>query len=78
MASRPIWQNEMEVDVITKEVFEEVKSILCDGCRLKVPDAGKEVDRPYYHALNGDCVRCTASDWRIKACELIEPKKKVG
>jgi hypothetical protein len=46
---------------------EEVKSILCEGCRKGLNDIcemGGDAPAPWYHTISGHQVPCTASDWR--------------
>ncbi len=45
---------------------EEVKAILCDGCRLAVQDIRDGGKQEFYHTLNGVHVECKANDWRNK------------
>lgn len=48
--------------------YDEVCDILCEACRLKIPDVfvGTTSDAiEIYHSINGVRIDCAARSWRI-------------
>ena len=52
--------------VVRRFTYEEVKNILCEGCRLNVSSLRICDEQKWYHTLNGNQVLCMANDWRNK------------
>ena len=46
--------------------YEEVKAILCDGCKFGVPDY-RSCGDAWYHTLNGEHFKCAANKWRERS-----------
>jgi len=46
--------------------YDEVKAILCEGCKLKINEVRECDEQRYYHILNGLKTPCFANDWRNK------------
>jgi hypothetical protein len=42
--------------------YDEVKGILCEACKLKLPSTLVCGDR-FYHTINGNEMPCTAAQW---------------
>ena len=42
----------------------EVKSILCDACRLNIPETRECNSQEWVHFINGQRIPCAANKWR--------------
>lgn len=49
----------------TKYTYDEVKSILCEGCRLNLGSTNR--CGTWYHLINGLEIPCSAHYWRRNA-----------
>jgi len=56
--------------------YDEVKNILCEACRLKVPETYYGMTGVWTHHLNGKQFSCTATEWRNRATRLVAAYEK--
>ncbi len=51
--------------------YDQVCSIVCEACRLKVPSAYDSDQQDFiYHMVNGNKIACRATAWRRLASKL--------
>lgn len=71
-----IWNKckELAMKIKSKKVFtsEDVRSILCDACRLNIPDVRYSDAKEWWHFANNTPIKCLANEWRNKLEELNE------
>ena len=62
-----------DLNIPEKFTAQEVCAILCDGCRLKIPDTfnmGTTFHGSWKNNINHTNIPCFASEWRRKVAEL--------
>jgi len=51
---------------------DEVSAILCEGCRLHIPEVRNLDNQAWYHVVNGQQIRCLATTWRNRTYRADE------
>lgn len=60
-------QSEVSVDLGVKRfTYDEIKAILCEGCKLNLTSLRECDGQKWYHTLNGEAYNCLANDFRSK------------
>jgi len=50
--------------VVRRFTVEEIKAILCEGCKLKLGSLRVCDEQKWYHTINGQKIECKANDFR--------------
>ena len=51
---------------------DEVSAILCEGCRLHIPEVRSLDNQTWLHVVNGQQIRCLATTWRNRTYRADE------
>jgi len=49
---------------VRRFTYEEIKAILCEGCKLNLSSLRECDERKWYHTINGQKIECKANDFR--------------
>lgn len=51
-----------------KYSYDEVKNILCEGCRMNLSSLRNVDEQKWFHTINGNIIDCDANEWRNQWC----------